>query len=81
MVPLQDVAKLKTTLIFAGKWSSPLTTGSRPPPCSSFSFTSINNHQAVLFGGNQQGRRVNDCFLIDFESMVCPKRYDLCTTH
>ena len=65
----------QSILLLAGKWSSPPTTGPRPPPCSHFSFTAINNHQAVLFGGNQQGRRVNDCFLIDFDSMVCPKRY------
>ena len=73
-------------LLFAGKWSSPPTTGRRPPPCSFFSFTAINDHQAVLFGGNQpqpptvfggrsqQGSRVNDCFLMDFESMVCSDR-------
>ena len=73
-------------LLFAGKWSSPPTTGPRPPPCSFFSFTAINDHQAVLFGGNQprpptvfeatsqQGSRVNDCFLMDFESMVCSDR-------
>ena len=57
-----------------GKWSSPPTTGPRPPPCSNFSFTAINNHQAVLFGGGQPGRgsRVNDCYLMDFASMVWP---------
>ena len=62
-------------LLFAGKWSSSPTTGPRPPPCYFFSFTAINDHQAVLFGGKQpQRRRVNDCFLMDFESMVCPER-------
>ena len=65
-------------LLFAGKWSSPPTTGPRPPPCYFFSFTAINDHQAVLFGGNQPGHhrdhRVNDCFLMDFESMVCLER-------
>ena len=58
-------------LLFAGKWSSP-TTGPRPSPCYLFSFTAINNHQAVLFGGNQPGHhKVDDCFFINFESMVC----------
>ena len=63
-----------TLLLFAGTWSSPPTSGTRPPPCSSFSFTAVNNHQAVLFGGNQRGHRIKDCFLIDFESMVCSKK-------
>ena len=63
-------------LLSAGKWSSPPTTGPRPPPCYFFSFTAINDHQAVLFAGKQpRRRRVNDCFLMDFESMVCPERY------
>ena len=69
------VGKIRTcvTSPSSGKWSSPVTTGPRPPPCSSFSFTAINNHQAVLFGGGQPGHggRVSDCYLMDFESMVC----------
>ena len=84
---LMHLAAFKTELfLFTGKWSFPPTTGPRPPPCSFFSFTAINDHQAVLFGGNQlrppgvfgvrsQGSRVNDCFLMDFESMVCSERY------
>jgi len=57
----------------AGKWSIPTTTGPRPPPCSDFSFTSISDHLAVLFGGYQPGRRerVNDCYVMNFETMVC----------
>ena len=68
-------------LLFAGKWSSPPTTGTRPPPSYFFSFTAINNHQAVFFGGNQPQHqdftdyKVNDCFLMDFESMV---RSEIC---
>ena len=54
-----------------GQWSSPPTTGPRPPPCSFFSFTAINNHMAVMFGGYQPGhRRRNDVYIIDFWSMV-----------
>ena len=56
-----------------GKWSSPPTTGPRPPPCAHFSFTAVNNHQAVFFGGRQLHGRVSDCYLMDFESMVCPE--------
>lgn len=55
----------------AGEWSSPPTTGPRPPPCSAFSFTAINHHMAMMFGGSQpeQGK-VNDVYIIDFRSMV-----------
>ena len=57
----------------AGKWSIPTTTGPRPPPRAFFSFTAISDHLAVLFGGNQPGRRgtVNDCYVMNFETMVC----------
>ena len=54
----------------AGEWSSPPTTGPRPPPCSGFSFTAINHHMAVMFGGSQAGQLVNDVYIIDFRSMV-----------
>lgn len=63
--------KLQFLSHFIDKWSSPLTTGPRPPPCAYFSFTAINDYQAVMFGGWQPGRgRLNDCYQIDFESMV-----------
>ena len=55
----------------AGKWSIPTTTGCRPPPCSDFSFTAISDHLAVLFGGRQPEDRVNDCYVMNFETMVC----------
>ena len=69
--------KIRTCVISpsSGKWSSPPTTGPRPPPCNHFSFTAINNHQAVLFGGRQPHGRVSDCYLMDFESMVRPEMY------
>ena len=64
----------RVTSSFSGKWSTPTTTGPRPPPCGHFSFTATNNHQAVFFGGYQPGcGRVSDCYLMDFESMVCPE--------
>ena len=64
------------TLSSAGKWFSPPDTGPRPSPSSAFSFTAINNHQAVLFGGLHPGyRKVNDCYFIDFESMVCKEKF------
>ena len=55
----------------AGLWSSPTVRGTRPPPCAGFTLTSIDNHRAVFFGGRVPGRgRVNDLYIIDFDTMV-----------
>ena len=55
----------------AGKWSSPTTTGPRPPPSSDFTFTAVNHHKAVYFGGHQPGHGyVDDVYIINFEAMV-----------
>ena len=55
----------------AGVWFSPRVSGTRPPPCSTFTLTSIDNHRAVLFGGNQSqkssGVLSSDLYLINFE--------------
>ncbi len=54
-----------------GVWSSPELRGERPPPCSDFTFTMVDQHRAVLFGGFQHGRGgVNDVYLFDFRTMV-----------
>jgi len=54
-----------------GKWSSPPTTGPRPPPCSGFTFTAANQHLAVMFGGvHPEHGRINDVYIIDFNTMV-----------
>ena len=45
--------------------------GTRPPPCIASTLTSVDNYRAVLFGGRhpEQGR-INDLYLIDFDTMV-----------
>lgn len=56
----------------AGAWTSPATTGERPPPCSGFSLTSIGQWKAIMFGGyNKDQGFMNDVFIIDLQSMVC----------
>ena len=56
----------------AGVWSSPATTGERPPPCAYFSLTSIDHKRAVFFGGsNGEQGQMNDVYIIDLQSMVC----------
>ena len=55
----------------AGVWSCPATTGERPPPCSDFTFTTINDRRAVLFGGyNGCQGFMNDVYIIDLLTMV-----------
>ncbi|XP_064393183.1 kelch domain-containing protein 2-like [Halichondria panicea] len=56
-----------------GVWSSPELRGERPP-CSNFTFTMVDQHRAVLFGGWQSGRsRVNDVYLFNFSTMEVTK--------
>ena len=56
----------------AGVWFSPPVRGTRPPPCSRFTLTNVDNHRAVIFGGYQPGRGnvVSDLYLIDLNTMV-----------
>ena len=56
-----------------GPWSSPTLRGTRPPPCSRFSLTMIDDHRAVLFGGQQPpGPRLNkEVYILDLTGMVC----------
>ena len=56
--------------MFAGDWSSPTVRGTRPPPLSAFTLTSIDNYRALSFGGGDL-RPISDLYLIDFQTMVC----------
>ncbi|XP_064393126.1 uncharacterized protein LOC135340711 isoform X2 [Halichondria panicea] len=58
-----------------GVWSSPELIGERPSPCSDFTFTMVDQHRAVLFGGDQPGHggRLNDVYLLDFRTMEVTK--------
>ena len=47
--------------------------GTRPPPCSDFSFTMIDDHHAVLFGGVQSDDKLkctNDVYILDLKIMA-----------
>ena len=53
-----------------GVWLSPELKGERPP-CANFTFTMVDQHRAVLFGGSQPERNgVNDVYLFNFRDMV-----------
>ena len=53
-----------------GDWSFPVMKGISLPHSSYCSFTAIDDHKALVFGGNVAGRRVNNLYLIDFNIMV-----------
>jgi hypothetical protein len=55
---------------FSGSWCSPGVSGTRPPPCAFFSFTAIDQHRAVVFGGRTQTARVSDTYILDMTKMV-----------
>lgn len=62
---------LTRSFTLSGKWSSPTVGGTRPPPCSYFTLTMIDDHHAVLFGGYQFGRGMtNDAYILDLIRMV-----------
>ena len=68
---LRYMYRLGFPYIFAGTWSSPIVSGTRPPPCSDFSFTMMDDNHAVLFGGYHSGKRKsNDVYIIDLTTMV-----------
>ena len=55
----------------AGVWSCPATTGERPPPCSNFTFTAVDDRRAVMFGGrNGEKGQMDDVYIIDLSTMV-----------
>lgn len=61
----------RSTVLSVDLWESPVLTGSRPPPSDGFTFTSIDAHRAVIFGGILHNRSyVNDIYIIDFQKMV-----------
>ena len=61
-------------IITPGVWSSPVINGDRPPPCSAFTFTKIDQHRAVLFGGVVHGYdTLNDVYILDFRNKVRDK--------
>ena len=57
-------------IFLPGIWSSPVISGTRPPPCSAFSFTMVDDYRVVLFGGNQGPKETNDVYILDLTRMA-----------
>ena len=48
------------------QWISPVVTGDRPPPISSFTLTPVTNNTAVMFGGATDNGPNNKLYMISF---------------
>ena len=62
---------------YVGKWTIPHLVGQRPPPCGGVTFTMIDPHRALLFGGRQETGRVSSVYIFDFRDLV--RRSVTCT--
>ena len=54
----------------AGVWSVHPTTGEKPPPLADHTFTKIDHHRAVVFGGWTGSCKLNDTYVLDMETWV-----------
>ena len=54
----------------AGVWAVQPTTGQKPPPLSHHTFTMIDHHRAVMFGGYTGSSKVNDTYVLDMKTWV-----------
>ena len=51
------------TVCISGQWIIPEITGESPPPCNRFTFTSLPNNRALLFGGNTPNGTINTVYI------------------
>ena len=58
--------------MYVGKWTIPKLVGQRPPPCGGVTFSMIDPHRALLFGGRQETGRVGSVYIFDFRELVRP---------
>ena len=54
----------------AGVWAVQRTTGESPPPLALHTFTKIDHHRAVVFGGYNGNSRENKAYVLDMETWV-----------
>ena len=69
------LAYLCSVTVPAGLWAVQLTVGERPPSLASHTFTKIDHHRAVLFGGDTTRSRTNDTYVLEIEILVWSSRY------
>lgn len=49
-------------------WVDPQSTGNVPPPCNTFTMTSISRERAVVFGGRISNDVTSDIYIANFTS-------------
>ena len=80
---MSDALDILRMYMHIGAWLSPVLSGDRPPASDGFTFTSVDSHRAVLFGGILHDRRyINDVYVIDFRkmaSLLCLHCFSACT--
>ena len=59
-----------THLSFSGCWSPVCVTGSKPSPRTGHTLTAVDKTKAILFGGNDGRKNLNDVWLFDDEGKV-----------
>ena len=55
-------------LLFIGKWSVPIISGQRPPPCSDFTLNKLPHNRGIMFGGDGNLTWYNDIYIIELTS-------------
>ena len=64
MIP--DFSTIFINLLPLDGWSSPVVTGQAPPPCSSFTLTTVEGKRAAMFGGTtESGCYFDDLYIVD----------------
>ena len=48
-----------------GGWNSLKVTGQAPPPCSSFTLTTIGEKRAAMYGGSDGSNKFNHLFIVE----------------
>ena len=59
-----------TRLSCSGCWSPVCVTGSKPSPRAGHTLTAVDEKRAILFGGDDGEKRLNDVWLFDGERKV-----------
>ena len=49
-------------ILCIGKWSVPIISGQRPPPCERFTLNKLPHNRGIMFGGDPLN---NDVFIIE----------------
>ena len=52
-------------VLFIGKWSVPIISGQRPPPCYDFTLNKLSHNRGIMFGSFDDNDVQNDIFIME----------------